>query len=221
MSRVGSPRARGLFYLWRETVSDLRTAEPRLRRLIDAAAAFHSLPRFTYRGHTYSPGELLEGLVLTESSGNPSARRYEPHQDRAGRRDSSTDPDRTGVDDGDFEDDASYGLCQVMGYNLRRLVGVPAGVRMSFTWAYDADVNLWAGCSVLMGEVSGRYREDPHEAENIRVIRALARYNGGPTGDDPTGPHGDIRLRVYVDKVAENTHRAYRDRQERGWTTAL
>lgn len=198
-------------------MTDLRTAEPRLRRLIDAAANFWGLPRFVYRGQTYNPGELLEGLVLTESSGNPSARRYEPHQDRAGRADAATDPDRPDVDDGDFEDDASYGLCQVMGYNLRRLVGVPAGVRMSFAWAYDAGVSLWAGCWVLRGELAALYREDPHQPESERVIRALARYNGGPTGDDATGPHGDIRLRVYVDKVSDNCRRAYADRQEKGW----
>lgn len=201
-------------------MSELRTAEPRLRRLIDAAAAFWGLPRFTYRGTTYSPGELLEGLVLTESSGNPSARRYEPHQDRAGRTDAPTDPDRPGVDDGDFEDDASFGLCQVMGYNLRRLVGVPVGVRMSFAWAYEPGVNLWAGCQVLRGELAALYKADPHQPEMERVVCALARYNGGSTGDDPTGPHGDIRLRAYVDKVADRCRTAYLDRQACGWKVA-
>jgi hypothetical protein len=201
-------------------MTELRTAEPRLRRLIDAAAAFYGLPRFQYRGHSYSPGELLEGLVLTESSGNPAARRYEPHQDRAGRADAPTDPDRPAADDGDFEDDASYGALQVMGYNLRRLVGVPVGVRMSFAWAYDAGVSLWAGCQILRFDLAAVYREFPHAPESERVIRALARYNGGPSGDDPTGAHGDIRLRAYVDKVAENTQRAYVDRHEKGWMPA-
>jgi hypothetical protein len=201
-------------------VSDLRTSEPRLRRLIEAKAALHGLPRFAYRGNTYTPGTLLEGLVLTESSGDPRARRYEPHQDKAGRTDAPTDPDRPGIDDEDFEDDASYGLCQVMGYNLRHLVGVPPGTRMSFTWAYDPDVNLWAGCMVLTRDLAQVYREAPHASESERCARALARYNGGPTGDDPTGPGGAMRLQAYVDKVAQRCQTAHLDRQLRSWVTA-
>ena len=85
------------------------------RPLIDACALQVGLPPW---GDLRS-GEWLEGLILQESGGNPKARRYEPHQDRAGRPDAPSDGDQPGIDDGQLEDDASYGLMQVMGSNVR------------------------------------------------------------------------------------------------------
>jgi len=130
----------------------------------------------------------LEALVLTESSGNPFAKRYEAHQDRQG---SVGDADRPNFDDGFLEDDTSWGLMQVMGYNLRFLTGTPGGTFMDFHWALDPEVNLLLGTRLLkmeLGAVAGD------------VSRALARYNGGPTGDDGT----PMRVQPYVDRVAKN-----------------
>lgn len=176
----------------------------RLRPLILAVALTRDLP--TWRSLRYKltmlPGEYLEALVLVESSGDPRARRYEPHQDRATRRDARLDPDTPDTDDGLLEDDASYGLMQVMGYNLRALLGVPsvvaaAGenwpVEVPFQFAYDPVTNLSLGSQLLAAEL---------KAVGGDVERALARYNGGPTGDDVRPEYGnDMRLRAYVDRV--------------------
>jgi hypothetical protein len=187
-------------------MSQLPTAP--LRRLIDAKAEHHGLPFFhsvRYNSH-FTPGEWLEGLILTESSGNPRARRYEPHQDRATRTDVATDADRPDVDDGQIEDDASYGLCQVMGYNIVRLTGGGRGERATrdFAFAFDPDVNIWLGIQVLRGEMA---------VVSGDVERALARYNGGPTGAVVAPKFGnDMRLRAYVDRVVANARKVQADR---------
>lgn len=198
-------------------MTDLRTAEPRFRRLLDAVAAYEQLPAFSYRGDDFTPGELLEGLVLTESSGNPLARRYEPHQDAAGRADAAKDPDAPGKDDGPYEDDASYGLCQVMGYVLKGLLEVDRPVRMKFELLYRPLFGLAAGVEVLKRELRAVYLTNPTQAETERVVRALARYNGGPTGDAWEIETGDIRRREYVDLVAKNAKRARDDRRAKNW----
>jgi hypothetical protein len=208
----------------------LPTSHPPLRRLIDAKAHFAGLP--VWRSLRYKmqwlPGEWVEAMIMTESSGNARARRYEPHQDRATRRDAPTDPDTCDVDDGLIEDDASYGLMQVMGYNLRAAVGcmlvktilTPAGPRlisdaagafapMSFAWAFDPDRNITEGIKIVASELSFVGGD---------VERALARYNGGPSGDDVTPEYGnDMRLRRYVDKVASWAAKVAQDRTARGW----
>jgi hypothetical protein len=188
---------------------------PALRRLVDAMAAFYQLPRFDYAGETYTPGELLEAIVLTESSGNPQARRYEPHQDKAGRADAAQDADAAGVDNGPREDDASYGLTQVMGYNWRRLIGAPAGTSLDFTVLYEPPLALWSGIRILRGELDALYREDPHQPDSARLCRALARYNGGPTGDDLVD--GQMRLQAYVARIGASAARARADRRASGW----
>lgn len=201
-------------------MSSLRTAEASFRRLIDAVAAFEQLPRWTYRGEEYSAAELLEGLILTESSGNPLARRYEPHQDAPGRDDSKNDPDRPAVDDGPVEDDASYGLCQVMGYVLKGLLKVDRPVKVDYSLLYRPLFGLAAGIEVLKGELRAVYQRSPNDAESVRVVRALARYNGGPTGDAIDDTTGDIRRRAYVDLVAGNAKRARDDRRASNWRVA-
>lgn len=198
----------------------LRTAEPAFRRLIDAIAAHEQLPRWGYGAEEYSPAELLEGLILTESSGTPAARRYEPHQDRDGRRDQAMDPDRPGQDDGSVEDDSSYGLLQVMGYTAKGILEVDRAVRLNFSFLFRPLMGLAFGLEVLKRELRVVYQLHPHETDSERIVRALARYNGGPTGDsiDETG---DIRRREYVDKVAANALRAKRARIASGWRTSL
>jgi hypothetical protein len=189
---------------------------PALRRLIDAVAGLEQFPLLTWEGVTYTRGELLEALVMTESSGNTRARRYEAHQDRAGRADAAQDADRPDVDDGDREDDASFGLGQVMGYNWRRYVGAPDGTPLDFTLLYEPLIGLGATVKTLRGELAALYREDPHQADGARMCRALARYNGGPSGDDLVG--NQMRLHAYVERVGANAARARADRRACGWT---
>lgn len=192
-------------------MSELRTAEPRLRAFIDAAAGLVALPPFQYHNRGFTPGELLEGLILGESAGNPRARRYEPHQDRATRTDAATDPDVADQDDGELEDDASYGLMQVMGTNARVLCGVPPGTPMRFGFLLLPQINIALGLRILTAERSAVYTQHPHETEQELLVRALARYNGGPTGDAIV--NGDLRLRAYVDRVAEHCEIARADRR--------
>lgn len=196
-------------------MTPLRTSEPRLRRLIDSLASLSQLPPFYYRAEVYSPGEWLEALILTESSGNPTARRYEKHQDDPKRRDSVTDTDTLGRDDGPKEDDASYGLMQVMGYTWRGIVGAPAGTPLRYELLYQPAIGIGAGLEVLKAELKAVYRDHPHLSDGERVIRALCRYNGGPTGDVLV--NGVLRRQEYVDKIGTWCAKVKADRRELGW----
>jgi hypothetical protein len=155
------------------------------RKLINEAAYMYALPV----ARNFAPAIWLEGLVMQESSGNPRARRYEAHHDRAGRRDSSMDPDIPGIDDSMFEDDASYGLCQVMGWNAKRIYMLEG--RLDYTFLFSPVISLDLCCRILREElkIAGM------------IPRALARYNGGPTGDALVGPEGKMRLDSYVNGV--------------------
>jgi soluble lytic murein transglycosylase-like protein len=141
--------------------------------------------------------------VLQESSGNPRARRYEPALDKV------ADGDTLRVDDGAFEDDASWGLLQVLGWNLRAAVGVPRGVRMSFEWALDPALGLIFGVKHLITECLIPTGGD--------VERALARYNGGPNGTSLVpGPQGVglvLRRQDYIDAVKRRIPRVIEDRR--------
>ncbi len=173
-----------------------------LRPLIDACAAQVGLPPWG----DLQAGEWLEGLIMQESGGNPAARRYEPHQDRRGRPDAPSDGDQPDVDDGQLEDDASYGLMQVMGSNARRLCGVVPGSPMRFGFLCLPITNLAFGLRILTAEL---------QATQGSVVRALCRYNGGPTGDAlvPDG-HGQIvfRRQEYADGVVLHARAAREDR---------
>jgi soluble lytic murein transglycosylase-like protein len=151
----------------------------------------------------FSAAEWLEALVLQESGGNPRALRYEPRLDQAGRDDARTDADGAGHDDGDAEDDKSYGLMQVLGTNVRRLCGVPPGTPMRFSFLSQPMLGIGFGVSILAAEL---------QATGGDVGRALARYNGGPTGDQ-RGPDGRMRCQAYVDAVRARALRV----QKAGW----
>jgi hypothetical protein len=163
----------------------------RYRSLLDAAAAVVGLPAWMVEHELYSPGEWLEGLILVESAGNPRAIRYERHQDVA----SPGDGDKPGEDDGLLEDDCSYGLMQVMGYNARVVCGVPLGSPMNFGFMLLPVINLAFGLRILSAEL---------QTTRLHVPSALARYNGGSWRNPPGGE--ELRNQAYVDKVAAAAH---------------
>jgi len=96
---------------------------------------------------------------------------------------------------------------QVMGYNARRLAGVPEGTPMNFGWLFLPIINIALGLRILTAELRQVAREigDGKAPAHQHVERALARYNGGPTGDDTV--NGDIRLRKYVERVIDHSRR--------------
>jgi soluble lytic murein transglycosylase-like protein len=163
------------------------------RPVIDAMAAFVALPSWDVNGTRYTGPEWLEAQVLTESSGNPDAVRYEPH----------LDPD--GHDDGLYEEAKSYGLMQVLGTNIRRLCGVEPGTRMDFSFALLPLVNIALGVRMLTAELAATQGD---------VARALARYNAGTRGDQ-LDSQGRMRGQAYVDRVAANAARVRADREAR------
>ena len=163
-------------------------------------AAFVALPVWEYRGEVFAPGEWWEGVIFAESGGDPNAFRYEAHQDRV------ADGDQPGQDDGTREDDKSYGLTQLMGYNARMMCGVPPGTRMDFSFLLFPLANLAFGLRLLTQELAITQGDVP---------RALARYNGGSTGTSLVpGPDGSLVLRrqEYVDRVAHHARLVVRDR---------
>lgn len=158
-----------------------------LRPLIDASALWVGLPIWQYHdADPYRPGEWLEALILQESDGDPHAVRYEGHQDQV------ADGDTPNVDDGMFEDDRSYGLMQVMGYNARNFCGVPLGTKMNFGFLLLPLANLAFGLRLLSENLADTGGDVPS---------TLARYNGGFTGNPVGGP---LRNQSYVDAVAHN-----------------
>lgn len=173
------------------------------RALIDAVADQVGLPPWTYRGQSFTPGEWLEGQILTESGGDPNAMRYEPHHDTPERAAREGDGDQPGRDDGLLEDDRSYGLMQVLGSNIRRLCGVPPGTPMQFSFALLPLANLSLGLRVLHQEL---------RATDNDVARALARFNGGPTGDRLDAA-GRMRRAEYVELVARHAARVQNARR--------
>lgn len=194
-------------------MSALLTAEPKFRRLIDATAAYVGLPGWTYRGLFVTPGEWLEGLILTESSGNPAARRYERHQDDP----SKWDLDTPQQDDGLREDDASYGLMQVMGTTYRGLVALDRPARLDYALLFRPLIGLAMGLEVLLQELAAVRRLHPKAQETEQIVRALARFNGGPSGDVLDPATKDYRRRIYVDRVAVRCGQVRTDRDARGW----
>jgi transglycosylase-like protein with SLT domain len=159
------------------------------RPLIDAAAGLVSLPPWHYQGQTFAPGVWLEGQIMQESGGDPRAIRYEKHLDLK----SFGDGDNLGEDDGLLEDDASYGLMQILGANARALVGVASATPMNFGWLFLPMTNIACGLRWLLMELRAA-EGDP--------ARALARFNAGPRGEWANRQTGQLTAQGYVDKVA-------------------
>ena len=169
-----------------------------LRPLIQGAAFAANLPWW----RAYAPAEWLEAIVLQESGGNPKARRYEPAPDRAGRTDAASDADVPDRDDGLLEDDESFGLMQVMGTNIRRIVGAPPGTPLNFGFALRPLMAMALGCRILADEL---------DAAGDKVDLALARYNGGSVGNPRSD--GSLRNQSYVDGVAAFAAKVHSDRK--------
>lgn len=163
----------------------------RYRELIRAIAIFYNLPQ----GLGFAPEEWLEGLIITESSGDPKARRFELHQDKG------EDPDTPQKDDLDFEDDCSYGLMQIMGYNARKLMHLPY-MGVNFSFLFNPLTNIELGVMLLKEEL---------KATGGNLGRALARYNGGPTGE-VLDNLGNMRCQAYVVKVVTNSLKVKNDK---------
>ncbi len=168
-----------------------------VRRFLDATAALLRFPPWTLGiSEVYAGGEWLEALVLVESSGRPDVRRYEPHLDRV------ADGDVPVRDDGDREDDSSWGPMQVLGSNLRELLGLAPMTRANWRRiACNWPVGVGLGALFLERELRGA---------SGRVAVALARYNGGPR-DNPR-PDGTLRNQDYVDRVRAKAAEVWADR---------
>lgn len=129
---------------------------------------------------------LLIALVMTESSGNPAATRYEAHTDKY-----LVDPDywseKLGIP---LEEEincqkTSWGLCQVMGFVAREL-----GYEFHLRSIKQPEVGLDLGAKKLA-----------HCLERWPLWdEALAAYNGGSPRKDKYG-HLEPRLESYVKKV--------------------
>jgi hypothetical protein len=187
------------------------TSAPKIRLFLDASAAIANLPAWPVHGEVYRPGEWLEGLVLQECGGRPDSRRYEPHHDRAARPDRASDPDTPDKDDGPAEDDASWGPMQVLGTNVRSIMGAKGSCVFNYSAVFWWPLGIAFGLKVLLGELAQTGRN---------VDRALARYNGGVTGDrlEPNA-QGEMMMRrqVYVDGVENHAVRVRQNRLDLGW----
>jgi soluble lytic murein transglycosylase-like protein len=111
-----------------------------------------------------------------------------------------------------LEDDRSYGLMQLLGSNARRICEVPPGVGMGFSWLLDPSKNIACAKDVLLYEL---------KATGGNVSRALARYNGGPTGEKIVLVGGlvgrvngkmQMRCQGYVDLIRKAAARVEADR---------
>ena len=159
------------------------------RDVVVASARHAGLPGLA----EYDGGLVLEAVCLTESSGNPRARHWDPE----------IDPNC--VDDGDYEVHASYGLFQIEGLTALALVGVSRDTRMDFTWLYRPLVNIALGTRVLVESL------EAFGGADRSMAAALAAYNGGAWGARVSAA-GRLNDQAYVDRVLINAARVAVDR---------
>jgi hypothetical protein len=190
----------------------LKTADEKLRRFIDATAKLYELPAWVTDAGTFTPGELLEAMILTESSGRVNVSRYEPHLDKQ----SASDPDTPGQDDGLLEDDKSYGPMQVLGLNVRAQLGISSRVKMSYGFMQSFGPGVISGVAWLLAELRVA-RRNGYSLRTMPddVTVAVARYNGGPRGNPDE--RGVLRTKGYVEKVKKWAKRVSDDRRQRDW----
>lgn len=133
----------------------------------------------------------IEAVVMTESSGNPMAKRDEWRRDKGGKM---------------YLWDTSRGLMQLLESTV---VGLGWPSHESYDRLYDPEVNLFYGTKLLAQLIDGlnktpKPRKDGAytalEVPFPREVRAaLARYNGGGRGNP--GENGTLRNESYVVKV--------------------
>lgn len=150
------------------------------RQEIETAAAAHGLDP-----------DLVAAVVEQESNGWTSAFRYEPDfWDRYLAKNPSL------ATRNPREVSSSYGLMQVM-YTTAVEHGFPGQPWELFAPA----VGLEYGCRMLarlLTWANGLYTGLESERSAVVTRAALAAYNGGKTGNAPTGP---LRNREYADRV--------------------
>lgn len=153
----------------------------RFRAAIELAAAAHALDP-----------DLVEAVVVQESSGRWYAYRYEPAfwtrylVGKAAWND--RDP---------REVSASYGLMQLM-----FTTAIENGFAGDPWDLFRPEVNLALGCKYLarlVATMRGRYNGPTVGAENKIIRSALASYNGGLRGNEPDNVPD--RNRAYADEV--------------------
>jgi hypothetical protein len=143
---------------------------------------------------------LVSALILTESSGDPCAFRYEPafYKKYIARR---TPEDLGGyfpcheinVEAEKILRSCSFGLCQIMGQVAREL-----GFRhMDMFTLLDPKTNLQFGLQKLEKEIVFAKRHLPFGSVGYTYEKALLRYNGG---GDPN--YGQVVLKKMQDNSA-------------------
>lgn len=126
----------------------------------------------------------LTFVVDKESDFRTEARRYEPHHDKRDDEEQHKEAfrqfagfhDEPNQDDDKWEEDASYGLCQIMGYTAIWLGWRPE-TSEGFYELYDPDVNLDLGAEYL-DHLYSKFPEITH-SEKERLRMATGAFNAG------------------------------------------
>lgn len=143
--------------------------KPEIRELIETAAALHGLDP-----------DLVEAHVMTESSGNPQAVRFEPaFYDRYVRPQGLTDINEA------RGRATSFGLLQIMGQVAREL-----GYKWPFSMLLQPETGLEWGCKKL-AQCYKRYGKTDINA-------GIAAYN---CGTPKMKQDGKFQNQEYVDRV--------------------
>lgn len=129
------------------------------------------------------PPEILASVVKIESNFDKEARRYEEFKDdkrieeREAFKEASNYIDMPNKDDGKWEDDASYGLCQLMGTTAFWLGWRPEDSNQGFFELYDPQTNLDLGAEYL-AHLYSKYPEISHSNKE-RWNFSIAAFNAG------------------------------------------
>lgn len=160
------------------------------RAVFDACADLVVLPPWG----PYRPGVWLEMQCLQESGGNPAARHYDAPPDKKFG---------DAHDAGDFEEWASFGLFQIEGRTFRQMYHFAPQVVINY-----ADM---LGRPLLNLAVALRIHKENLFTYAGSVERALAAYNGGPSGANDDGT-GNLVRQDYVEAVRRHGAAVLADR---------
>jgi len=162
--------------------------DPYVLQVVAAIAHYINIP--FWRG--YKPWEILAGIVLTESSGNPNARRFEPGE-----------AVKYGVqlDRGQHEPFASWGLMQVMGTNINVQLGLAPDCTM-------LNFKKFGGRELLGLAFGARELVEAMAMHKDDFEAALGQYNGGAWGAQREPGNMMVNDWEYVERVAHNAELA-------------